>query len=244
MKGLHAIYRRELAGLFVGPLAWVLLFLALGLNGFLFVYYLKNYAGDVDLALRVELGGSVFWALAALFPPLLTMRMLSEEAKSGLLEYLLTAPVTDLALVLGKFLAALSFMALLWSVAFLHAGAAALAGAPIEWGVLLSSWVSAVLVSCLFCASGILASSLTSIPLLAAFAAVLFHLVIVLAPTLSGLSDSPYVHSAVARIDVLAHQGDAFLLGVFDSAHALFFLAWSALFLFLAVRAVEARRWR
>ena len=102
MRGFLAIYRRELGGIFMGPLAWTLLVIAYALQGLLYLVYLKTSQGDVDLELRFAFGESwAFWALAALFPPLLTMRMISEESRMGLLEYLLTAPVTDVAVVLG-----------------------------------------------------------------------------------------------------------------------------------------------
>ncbi len=245
MKGLGAIYRRELAGLFVGPLAWVLLFIATLLQGWLFVLYLRSSGGDVDIALNWTLGESwVFWALVILAPPLLTMRMISEESRTGILEFLLTAPVTDAAVVAGKFLAAASFMALLWATVFVYAGVLGSLGMPPDWGLLAGAWLGACLASALSCAVGLLASSLTSTPIVAAFGAIVANLVLILAPLLSGLSDQPWVRRAIARVDVIDHHKNAFLAGVIDSAYLAFFLAWTALFLFLAVRVVEARRWR
>jgi gliding motility-associated transport system permease protein len=245
MKGLTAIYRRELAGLFVGPLAWLLLCIALFLNGYLFVLYLKTSNGDVDIATRWALGESwVFWALLILFPPLLTMRMISEEARSGILEFLLTAPVTDAAVVAGKFLAATTFMALLWASIFVYALTLGSLGHAPDLGLVACGWIGAVLASGFFCAIGLFASSLTQTPVVAAFAAVVFNIVIVIAPLLAGLSDRPWVRQAVGRIDVLGHHKSSFLMGVFDTAYVVFFVAWTALFLFLCVRSVETRRWR
>jgi len=245
MRGFGAIYRRELAGLFLGPLAWTLLCIALLLNGFLFLFYLRGSGGDIDLALRFSLGESfVFWALCVLLPPLLTMRMLSEEARSGLLEYLLTSPVSDLAVICGKFAAALSFMALLWGTAFLYALVLASQGAPIDWGVVGASWLGAVLCSALFCGTGLWASSLTATPVVAAFAAIVINLVIVLLPLFAGLSGVPLLAIASESVDVPSHLRSAFLFGVVDSAYVAFFVAWSAFFLFLSTRALEARRWR
>ncbi len=120
MSGLVAIYRREPRGLFVGPLAWILLCIALVLNGYLYSVYLK-LGTDVDAALRMTLGNSIaFWVLVILFPPLLTMRMISEEPCTGRSSSCLTAPVTDAAVVTGKFLAALTFMGLLWASVFVY----------------------------------------------------------------------------------------------------------------------------
>jgi ABC-2 type transport system permease protein len=245
MRGFLAIYRRELAGLFVGPLAWVLLCIALMLNGYVFVLYLKLSSGDVAVATRYELGESfVFWAVLVLFPPLLTMRMISEEARSGLLEFLLTAPVTDAAVVCGKFAAACTFMAILWAFVSVYVATTGALGPAPDWGILVGGWIGAVLASALFCAVGLLSSSLTGTPIVAACAAIVANVVVVLLPLLARLSDAPWVGGVAARLDVGAHLKNSFVLGIFDSAYLVFFAAWTALFLFVAVRAVEARRWR
>jgi ABC-2 type transport system permease protein len=244
MKGLIAIYRRELAGLFLGPLAWILLCIALLLNGYLFTLYLKSASGDLDVAMRYALGDSfVFWVLVVLVPPLLTMRMISEESKSGLIEFLLTAPVSDAAVVCGKFLAATTFMALLWSAVLAYVVTIAAVGPEPDWGALASGFCGALLVSGLFTSIGLLASSLTSAPIVAAFGAIVFNLVVVLLPLFASLSDIPWLTRIVARVHVIDHLKSAFLIGVLDSAYVVFFVAWTALFLFAAVRALEARRW-
>lgn len=245
MRGVLAIWRRELAGLFVTPLAWVLLFLAFLLDGYMLLSYLELGRGDVDLAVRLALGDSwLFWTLLVLFPPLLTMRMISEEARSGMLEFLLTAPVSDAAVVLGKFLAATTFMAILWSSVFVYALVLASVGVAPDPGILIGGFLGAVLTSALFTAIGLLSSSLTDAPILATFAAVLANIVVVLAPVLGRLLDAPWARFLVARVDVLDHHKNSFLWGVFDTAYAAFFVAWTAFALFLVVRSLEARRWR
>lgn len=245
LRGCSAIWRRELAGIFMGPLAWTLLVIAIALQGLLFLVYLKTSQGDVDLALRFGFGESwAFWALAALFPPLLTMRMISEESRLGLLEYLLTAPVSDAAVVLGKFAAATSFMALVWSSGLLHALLVQAAGVAPDWGAVWGGWIGAVLVSGLFCATGLLCSALTNTPVVAAFGAIVLHLVIVILPLLSSLTEARWIQDAIARVDVLDHHKATFLVGVLDSAYLGFFVVWTALFLYAATRSLEARRWR
>lgn len=242
MRGLLPIWRRELSALFLGPLAWTLLCIAFLFVGLNFVENLKRGGGDVDQALRYAQVLTFYVAVFA--APLVTMRMISEESKGGLLEYLLTAPVADAAVVTGKFLAATSFFAILAAVVFVQALALASQGVPPDLGTLVAGWLGVVLASGLFCAIGLLASSLTSIPLVAAFAAVVLDIVLVLAPQLARLSPEPWVARAVSRIDVTDHLSSSFLRGSIDSAHAVFFLAWTALFLFFAVRAIEMRRWR
>lgn len=244
MRGLLAIYRRELAGIFYGPLAWTILALAYLLNGYLFVFFLKTSGGDVDIAVRLALGQSwTFWALLVLVPPLLTMRMISEESRSGVLEFLLTSPVSDAAVVLGKFLAATTFLACLWAPVFVEAWLLAGLGVAPDTGTLVGGFLGAVLASGLFSSIGLFTSTLSNTPVLAAFAGVLANLAIVIAPLLSGLSDQPWVRAAVARVDVLDHHRNSFLLGVLDTSYALFFVAWTAFVLFVTIRTLEARRW-
>lgn len=245
MSGVIAIYRREFAGLFVGPLAWILLGIALLLNGFLFTFYLKLFGGDVDEAVRALLGkGFVFWLVVLMFPPLITMRMISEESRSGLLEFLLTAPVTDAAVVTGKFCAALSFMALLWASVFAYAWAIGGSGTAVDWGLVACGWLGAVLCSGLFCATGLLASALTNVPVAAALAGCVLNIAIVLLPQLTRLSDAAWVTGAVKHVNVGDQLQNSFLFGIFDTAYIAFFATWTALFLFFAVRSVEMRRWR
>ena len=114
MRGCVTICRRELAGLFLSPLAWILLLVTLLLNGLFFQFYVSASNGDVVLALETALGGgAIFWAFMVVLTPLITMRMVSEEARDGTLEFLLTAPVSDAAVIVGKFLAATNFKAVL-----------------------------------------------------------------------------------------------------------------------------------
>lgn len=245
MKGTLTIYRRELAGLFVAPLAWILLTIALTLSGWLFVGVLVQSNGDIVMATRFVAGeGLPYWALMMFLPPLLTMRMISEESKNGLLEFLLTSPVSDTAVVAGKFLAALSFMGLFWSSNLIYAFALTGLGSPPDWPPVLGAFLGALLVSGLFCAIGLFASSLTSTPILAAFGAMVGSLLVLLLPNLVGLLEWPWLTEEVEAVDVMAHYSRSFLVGVIDTKSVVFFLAGTALFLFLASRAVEAKRWR
>jgi ABC-2 type transport system permease protein len=242
VRGLAAIWRRELAALFLGPLAWTLLFLAFCFGGWIFLAQLRGSGGDVDFAARYALFISFYAGVVA--APLVTMRMISEESRAGLLEYLLTAPISDAAVVTGKFLAATSFFAILSASVFVYSAVLAAEGAAPDFGVVACGYTGIVLASGLFCAIGMVASSLTSTPIVAAFAAVILDLALILAPQVAALSEATWVGKAAARIDVTGRLSSSFLLGAFDSAHVVFFVAATAFLLFLAVRVVEARRWR
>ena len=247
LTGLGAIYRRELQSLFLQPLAWVLLALGLWLNGRLFPIYLQSFGGELRSALGALLGqGTLFWALMAILPPLLTMRMVAEEARSGVLEFLLTAPVSDGAVVLGKLFASVTFFALLWLSAPLYGAVLSLQGAPVDFPQLLLAYLGALLLSGLFSAIGLFASALTATPALAAFLAFLLSLAFLVAPGLiqqQAWLDPDWARELALKVDVIGRFSRSFLSGVFDSGHVVFFLAWTSVFLFLAVRRLEMQRW-
>jgi gliding motility-associated transport system permease protein len=245
MKGLAAIYRRELAGLFLTPLAWVLLCIALLVNGWFFLAYVQEFQGDVDTALRFACGGSwVFWSQLVFLPPLLTMRMISEEARTGILEFLLTAPVSDAAVVVGKFLAATTVMAVLWLCLPAYALLVQALGTAPDWPAVLGGFLGTVLASALFCGIGVLWSAITGTPLLAAFLAFVSNLLFLLLPFFRPLTHAAWLHAVMERVDVIGAFNRSFQLGVLDTARVVFFAAWAAFFVFLAVRVVETRRWR
>jgi ABC-2 type transport system permease protein len=238
VSGAWTIYRRELAGLFFSPLAWVLLCIALAFNGFFFVLSVKGYGGDVLQSMSFLLGGSyTFWMLVVLLPPLLTMRMFSEEARTGVLEFLLTAPVTDFAVVLGKLLAATTLMAVLWSSAFVYGLALAALGTPPDWAPLVSGVCGATLVSALFCAVGLAVSALSNTPLLAAFFSLPFL------DALLALPPGSPLRVALGHANVITQFQASFVVGALDTKHVLFFVVWTAFFSFVATRVLEARRW-
>jgi len=247
MKGLGAIFRRELAGLFLAPLAWILLFLVLLYQAYFFTLVLDAKGGEVNGSLVFVLGGGLpFWLLLLVLPALLTMRMISEESRSGLLEFLLTSPVSDAAVVLGKALAATCFFALAWASAFLFALVVQLLGASPDWGLVSVAWLGATLASAFYCSLGLVSSALFSTPLLAAFMTMLASIAIYALPILARAwrgTAGELLSRALERVDVLAHFQGSFVSGALDSAHVVFFLAWTAAALFLAVRAVESRRW-
>jgi len=249
------ILRRELAGLFLQPLAWALLLLAGLLQGLMFSsFYLPGRGGDVHAAGLELFGGTqLFWVLAIVLTPLVTMRMISEEAKSGVLEFLLTSPVPEAAVVIGKLGAATIFMALLWASGFLPLVVAALGGVSPDWPHLFVAYLGMVLVSALFCAIGLASSALFSTPVLAAFVAFLGNFALMVSGIVTlQLADAvpedvvprAWIEWVVDKFDVVARFQVSFVAGVLDSAHVVFFLAWTAAFAFLAVGLLESRRWR
>lgn len=261
MRGTLVIYRRELASLFLTPLGWFLMGMALFANGLLVYLVLGYTGGDLGAALRGALGGgTLFWALMVFLPPLLAMRMMAEESRSGTLEYLLTAPISDAAVVLGKFLGATTFLAILWAAVPFYGLLFQWQGSPPDWGAVFASWLGAVLTSGLFVSLGLLVATSTSTPLLAAFLSFSACLGWLLVPTFGGqllntadalVGSSAFgealiqmLRSSLRAMDVLRHFHFSWRMGVIDTAEVVFFCSWPCFFLFATVRMLEGRRWR
>jgi len=247
MRGFGAIFARELASLFRGPLVWILLAVSLLFQGYFLNLYLDLKGGAVDEAFELQLGGGVpFWLLLVVLPAILTMRTLAEEARTGILEFLLTAPVSDSAVVLGKAAAAGTAVAVVQAGVVLQALVLAALGASPDWGQVLTGVSGGVLVGFMFTAIGVLCSALSSTPALSAFAALLACTALLfvssLGRALRGLPEG-LVEGFLGRVDPVAAFQGSFQTGVFDTGHVIFFLVWTCLFLFLAVRALGARRW-
>ncbi len=248
LSGSWTIYRRELAGLFLGPLAYVLLGLALFVNGQYFTVYLKEVSGEVTDALTLSGGVSVvYWILMVVLPPLVTMRMVSEESRSGMLELLLTSPVSDAAVVAGKLVAAVTFMAVLWSSNLFYGLLCHFLGTAPDWPALLVMFAGSVLVSALLCAIGLCCSAATSTPILAAFLGLVANVVLLSVPYLAGqlgLGERHWLVRTLSEVDLVSRHAASFMRGVLDSRHLAFFLAWTVFFAFVTTRLIESRRWK
>tara|TARA_R110002126_G_scaffold86474_4_gene208708 strand:- start:23757 stop:24548 length:792 start_codon:yes stop_codon:yes gene_type:complete len=262
MSGTLIITRRELTSLFYSPLGWILLTLALLLHGLVFSLMFGAIGGEVGQTFQAALGGNgyMFWALLLFLPPLLTMRLFADEARSGTLEYLLTAPISDAAVVIGKFLAGTLFMAILWASTLLFALAFQIKGIDVDWAPLIGSYVGAVCVSGLFIAIGLTVSSLVDSPLIAAFMSFIACLAWLLGPEfgsrflgwVASFIEDPGRRetlletgaSVLGSINLIVHYTSSFARGQVDTAEVVFFLTWPVFFVFLAIRALEMRRWR
>jgi ABC-2 type transport system permease protein len=246
VRGLVAVYRRELSALFATPLAWVLLAAILFLNGYLTELVLLETGGDVTATLEIMLGGSwIFWLVLAIVPPILTMGMLAGEYRNGTMEYLLTAPVSDGAVVTGKFLAATSFMAVLWSSFLIYGLCFGALGAAPDWAPLLGAYVGVCLTSAFFCGVGILASACVTHPVPAVMIGFLANILLLVLPRFIDFAPTrdTMIETVLELGDVMGHFHKSFNIGLLDSGPIVFYLASTGLFLFLAARLVESRRW-
>ncbi len=247
MRKVTALVRRELIAYFSSPLAYMVLTAFLFLQGYIFyliVAFLNNPRTQAMTPLRLFFGGTIFFWLFLLFVvPVITMRLISEERRSGTIEPLLTAPVTEGQVITGKFLGALGFYIILWAPTIVYVLILRHYTA-IDLGPVVSGYLGILLLGVLFLGVGTFTSTLTKNQLIAAIMA--FAAMVVLFSV--GLVQQLLVSSSALR-EALAYmnlwtQMDDFARGIVDTRHIVYQLSVGLLFLYLAVKSLEVKKGR
>jgi ABC-2 type transport system permease protein len=247
MRKTWAIVRRELIAYFSSPLAYIVMTAFLLMQGYIFyliVSFLNNPQTPAMTPLRLFFGGTIFFWLFLLFVvPVITMRLIAEERRSGTIEVLLTSPVTEAQVVVGKFAAAMAFYIALWLPTALYV-VVLNRHSDIDLGPVLSGYLGIVLLGFLFLSVGTLASTFTDNQLIAAiiaFAAMIALFSLGLVDQLL-ISSSP-IKSALAQMNLWT-QMDDFAKGIVDTRHVVYQLSAGVLFLFMATKSLEVKKWR
>lgn len=238
MSAAAAIARREFAAFFRLPLGWVVIALYLSLTGAVFA--IGAMVPGEPATLRTFFG-LTNWILMFVAPAI-SMRLLSEELRSGTIEPLMTAPVSDWQVVAGKFAGGwLFFMAMLAPTLIYPATLEFLADP--DYGPIAAGYLGLAMLGMLYIAIGLLFSAATPNQTLAFLGALFFMLLIRLA-TLQGprFLGEPFDRALQAMsIDL---RMEDFSKGVIDTGNIVFFVAASVWFVALAVVVTESRRWR
>jgi ABC-2 type transport system permease protein len=247
MRKTWAIVRRELIAYFSSPLAYIVITAFLFMQGYIFyliVSFLNNPKTPAMTPLRLFFGGTIFFWLFLLFVvPVITMRLIAEERRSGTIEVLLTSPVTEAQVVVGKFAAAMAFYAALWLPTIIYV-VLLRRHSEIDLGPVAAGYFGVFLLGFLFLAVGTFASTLTNNQLIAAiiaFAATVILFSIGLVEQL--MISSSFLKSALAQMNLWT-QMDDFAKGIVDSRHVVYQLSAGVLFLFLAAKSLEVKKWR
>lgn len=243
MRALLATYGRELRAYFLSPLAYVILFFFLLVNGVIFSVII-SFLNDPRYPAGRPFDAlfSISWLLLLFVVPLVTMRLLAEERRSGSIEVLMTAPVSAGQVVTGKFLAALTFVAFLWAPTVLYA---LLVGrwSDVDWGIVGAGYLGILLIASFFLSLGVLASALTRNQIVSAVIAFAFMLVVFFVASLSELVTATWLQETVTYASVLDHLSE-FSRGIVDTRRLVFYLSGTFFFLFTASRALDDRKWR
>lgn len=249
MRSAWVIAKREIVSFFVSPLAYVVLAVWVFAMGFQF-WLLCQFAasqpigsgGSDDSPLKHFFGGTtLFWLAVIVFVPLLTMRLLAEESRQGTIEPLLTAPVSEVAIVLGKFAAAMTFWTAMFLPTLMYVWLTSRFG-DVDLGAIGATYFGLLMLGLAWMSTGLLMSALARNQIVAAmltFVAVGGHFML-------GLGQFVFPEDGTREvfeyISVWGHL-DAYASGVVDTRYVAFDLSVAVLALFLAVRALESRRY-
>ena len=181
------------------------------------------------------------YTIMLLCAPFLTMRLISEEIRSGTYELLATSPVRDYELVLGKFLAGFGLILSMLALTGFYPILVALFGSP-DRAEIIGGYLGAILFGAAAISIGLFTSSLTSNQIIAAFMSFAIFIVIWVIDGIGGQATGT-VAAIVGYISLFAHFGDM-SRGIIDTKDVLYFLSVIAIALFLATRSIESRRWR
>jgi ABC-2 type transport system permease protein len=173
--------------------------------------------------------------------PAITMRSYAEERRSGTIELLLTSPVSDVQIVLGKFLGALALYAVMMSVTLIHNGVLYAFGRP-EWKPILTSYLGLMLLGGSFLSIGLFISTLTTNQIVAYIATFSTFLMLWVISWLGSFSSGMFT-DVTAYMSIIEHFDD-FTKGVIDTTHVIYYLSLISFGLFLTARSVDTERWR
>ena len=236
MRNTTTIALREFKSYLASPTAYVVTGIFLLLTGFLFSISPDTYFETSIKGLWEFWGTLVLLLLASV----LTMRLLAEERKMGTLELLLTAPVRDSEVVMGKFLGSLGILTIMLALTFYYPILLMWFGDP-DMGPIVTGYLGLFLLGGASLAVGLFASSLTSNQLVAAMVAggIIFALWFV------GLAAGllPEAMGEVISYLSLYHHFSSFMRGVIDARGIIYYLSITVLFLYLAIRSIESGRW-
>lgn len=240
MTGVLAIAARELSSFFRLPVGWITIALFAFVSGIVFARFTVLPGEPATLRAFFQFCNPLLIVVC----PAISMRLVSEELRSGTIEPLVTSPISDLAIVLGKALGALAFLlAMLLPTAAFVVVLALVADKPIDPGPIAAGYLSLVLTGGLYLSIGLLVSTLTSSQTLAFLGAFLALIVLLIGPDLLAEQLGPPFGEWLYPLGIARRVAD-FAKGVVDTAHIGFFVAATAWFVLASYVALASRRWR
>ncbi len=239
MRTTIAIMQRELLALFYSPIAYIVIAGFLLLTGIL-VLVTGSFAPGQPATLRSFFAFTPY--VLTMIIPAITMRLISEEYRSGTIETLMTAPISDAQMVIGKYLAAVFFYAIMLIGTLVYLVILASYGNP-DIGASLASYLGLLLLGSAFLGFGMFTSSLTKNQIVAWIIGTVPLMLLVWFSAFIASRTEGLLRDAIQRINVERHL-DQFNRGLVTSESVVFFVASAALFVFLSIKVVESKRWR
>lgn len=245
---IFTLAAKEIRSLFLSPLAWVILAL---MQFILIQFYASAVEQYLQLQPRLEAmgndpgmtavaGGQIYSItsfMVMLIIPLMTMKVISEEKRSATLPLLLSAPLNNTEIVLGKFLGLLFFNTVLIGLITLMP-LSLLFGGTLDFGLLAAMVIGLFLLTAAYTALGLFMSSLTDSPILAA---VMTYLVILFLYILDLIATQDRPSGLFDYISLRVHL-ENFFQGLFSTEDVVYYLLFIVTFLVLSIRKLDAER--
>jgi ABC-2 type transport system permease protein len=254
VRNTLAIADKELRSYFASPIAYILIGFFSLLFGYFFYVFLMIFNQQSQQMMQFGQGAGANinqmmirglfqnTAVVILFTmPMITMRTYSEEKRSGTIELLLTSPVTDLEIILGKFLGALALYATMLMVTMLYMVMLFKISNP-EWRPIAAGYLGLLLMGGCFVSAGLFISSLTKNQIVAGFLTFATFLMFWVVNWI-GESSGPTTRDIVAYLSIVEHFDD-FARGIIDTKHVIYYLSFITFGLFLTAKSVDSERWR
>lgn len=243
MTRILAIMTRELRSYFVSPIAYIITSMFLMVNAILFIVLAYNmqfpqYANYLPydfVFLNIQY---MFFLMA----PLLTMKLFAEEKHTGTIELLMTSPVTEFQVVLGKFLAVLTTLTVMLLMTLQYPLILLRFGNP-DVGAIISGYVGLFLFCMPFIAIGLFTSTLTKNQIIASVLCFSILMIVMLVPALDLFINDDTIKKVTQYLSVMEHYED-FVKGIIDTKAIVFYLSLTIFFLFLSVRSLETAKWK
>jgi ABC-2 type transport system permease protein len=236
MRSISTIFQKETNSYFLSPVAYVIIAVFTIFSGYFFSIMLGI---TQETTLRYSLSYTQF--ILSVLTPVITMRLLAEENKTGTMEPLMTAPITDFEVVFGKFLSAWALYNVMIAPTAFYIIFLAWVGSP-DYGAIIASYIGLILMGGLFISIGLLVSAITKNQIVAAVIGIV-ALLILLVIGLASTGSEGWFYSTMRYIGTYDHW-DTFTKGIIDTRDIVYYVSFTALLLFIVVRIVESRRWR
>lgn len=248
MRTFLTLWRKELTTYFLSPIAYVVMIFFLVVMGAIFSLLVSVLAeGPAGVTVMNLLFGSpFFWMTMLVLAPVLTMRLFAEERRSGTIETLMTAPISDTAVVLAKFAGTLTFYLFMWLPTLLYVFILRYFSAemaPPDLGPMAGGYLGAFLIGMFYLSIGLCCSALTSNQIVSAIITFAVMIVLFLVGLLDYVAHSDTAQAISAHVSSYNHMLE-FSRGTLDSRPIVFYLSGTAFLLFATIKFVEARNWK
>jgi len=246
MTNIIILLKRQLRAYFHTPMAYVVMVVFLVVSGLSFCRPLVQHLGEQIGMGELLFSAPYFWVAVLAAIALITMPLFAEERRTGTLEMLLTAPVTDLQVVLGKYVGALVFFLLLTmptAAYFILLKAMASGMATMDWAPIFTGYLILWLIGSCFIAVGVFVSALTRSQVVAAIGCFIAVSILFFLDTARLVLPGAAAQETLTYLSSTQHIRD-FAQGIVDTRPIVLYFSLAVFFVFATVKVIEARQWK